>query len=141
MSGGALRDGLVELLRGASIEVVTDDEEGQRVLDAVNGRVQMMGFANSREEFDNTRDRAVAETGIVMTGLADEEVTVVDVPRHDFTGVAPIKQAEAWGKKNLVTPKDKKGNYIDKPKLKDGTEYSISSNAVGKFLSKSATKK
>lgn len=136
----ALRDGLVELLRGAGIEVVTDAEEGQRVLDAVNGRVQAMGFANSREEFDNTRDRAVAETGIVMTGLAEEEVTVVDVPRHDFTGVAPIKQAEAWGKKNLVTPKDKKGNYIDKPKLKDGTEYSISSNAVGKFLSKSATK-
>ena len=136
----ALRDGLVEVLRGAGIEVVTDVEEGQRVLDAVNGRVQAMGFANSREEFDNTRDRAVAETGIVMTGLAEEEVTVVDVPRHDFTGVAPIKQAEAWGKKNLVTPKDKKGNYIDKPKLKDGTEYSISSNAVGKFLSKSATK-
>lgn len=136
----ALRDGLVEVLRGAGIEVVTDVEEGQRVLDAVNGRVQAMGFANSREEFDNTRDRAVAETGIVMTGLAEEEVTVVDVPRHDFTGVAPIKQAEAWGKKNLVTPKDKKGNYIDKPKLKDGTEYSISSNAIGKFLSKSATK-
>lgn len=136
----ALRDGLVEVLRGAGIEVVTDVEEGQRVLDAVNGRVQAMGFANSREEFDNTRDRAVAETGIVMTGLAEEEVTVVDVPRHDFTGVAPIKQAEAWGKKNLVTPKDKKGNHIDKPKLKDGTEYSISSNAVGKFLSKSATK-
>ena len=136
----AMRDALVELLRGAGIEVVTDAEEGQRVLDAVNGRVQAMGFANSREEFDNTRDRAVAETGIVMTGLAEEEVTVVDVPRHDFTGVAPIKQAEAWGKKNLVTPKDKKGNYIDKPKLKDGTEYSISSNAVGKFLSKSATK-
>lgn len=136
----ALRDGLVEVLRGAGIEVVTDVEEGQRVLDAVNGRVQAMGFANSREEFDNTRDRAVAETGIVMTGLAEEEVTVVDVPRHDFTGVAPIKQAEAWGKKNLVTPKDKRGNYIDKPKLKDGTEYSISSNAVGKFLSKSATK-
>ena len=136
----ALRDGLVEVLRDAGIEVVTDIEEGQRVLDAVNGRVQAMGFANSREEFDNTRDRAVAETGIVMTGLAEEEVTVVDVPRHDFTGVAPIKQAEAWGKKNLVTPKDKKGNYIDKPKLKDGTEYSISSNAVGKFLSKSATK-
>ncbi len=32
----ALRDGLVEVLRGAGIEVVTDEAEGQRVLDAAN---------------------------------------------------------------------------------------------------------
>ena len=33
----ALRDALVERLRGAGIEVIADAEEGQRVLDEENG--------------------------------------------------------------------------------------------------------
>lgn len=34
----ALRDGLIDKLRSAGIEVITDEEEAQRVLDAANGK-------------------------------------------------------------------------------------------------------
>ena len=98
-------------------------------------------FAKSKEEFDETRDKAESEGGIVMDGLNEAEVTVVDVPYHDFTDERPFKKAESWAKENLVTKKDKKGNYIDMPELQDGTKYAISGNAVSKFLSDSATKK
>ena len=35
-----MHDGLIKVLRGAGIEVVTDESEGLRVLDAVNGSVR-----------------------------------------------------------------------------------------------------
>lgn len=37
----ALRDALVDVLRGAGVDVVTDVEEGQRVLDEVNGETRL----------------------------------------------------------------------------------------------------
>ena len=37
----ALRDGLIDKLRSAGIEVITDEEEAQRVLDAANGEVTL----------------------------------------------------------------------------------------------------
>ena len=37
----AMRDALVGLLRGAGVEVVTDAQEGQRVLDEANGETRL----------------------------------------------------------------------------------------------------
>ena len=94
-----------------------------------------MDFSNTKEEFDEVRDRAVREKGIVMPGLAEKEVVVVKVDRHDFIGNRPLKQAEEWAKNNLVgshKATDNAGNVFD---------YNISSKAVGKYLSESATGK
>ena len=45
---GALRDALVETMRNAGIEVVADEQEGQRVLDIVNGENATMSKAQKR---------------------------------------------------------------------------------------------
>ena len=137
----ALRNGLIDVLRGAGIEVVTDDAEAQRELDAANTAIKAMGFADSSDAFDATRDRAVAEDGIVLPGLNEMEVEVFSVEPHDFNGDKPISQAKAWAKENLITKKDGNGNYIDRPMLIDGTPYIITVNAVKKYLSKSSVDK
>ena len=62
----------------------------------------MFRFAESTEEFDEMRDRAVAERGIVMPSLREKEVMVVNVPRHDFNGERHIAEAKVWAKENLV---------------------------------------
>ena|GEM_PF-5201887 len=98
-------------------------------------------FSKSREEFDATRDRAVAEDGIVMPGLNEAEVEVTLVKPHDFNGKRPISQAKAWAKEHLVTKKDKNGNYIDMPKLIDGTPYIITANGVKEYLSQQTVEK
>ena len=45
---GALRDALVETMRNAGIEVVADEQEGQRVLDIVNGENATLSKAQKR---------------------------------------------------------------------------------------------
>jgi hypothetical protein len=45
---GALRDALVETMRNAGIEVVADEQEGQRVLDMVNGENATLSKAQKR---------------------------------------------------------------------------------------------
>ena len=92
-------------------------------------------FAEDKEDFDRMRDEAVAKNGIVMPGLAEKEVTVVDVPSHDFDGEKPIEQANKWAKENIAkehTTTDSSGATIT---------YKISNRAIGKFLSDSAVKK
>ena len=46
MSSGeaALRDALVDVLSGAGAEVVTDAQEGQRVLDEANGEARLQAM-------------------------------------------------------------------------------------------------
>jgi len=92
-------------------------------------------FTGSREDFDKMRDEAVKRKGLVMPGLADKQVRLVRVAPHDFTGPRPINQAEEWAKANIVGTHqltDSEGKQYD---------YVISKNAIGKFLSASATKK
>lgn len=94
-------------------------------------------MATGSEEFRDLRERAVREKGIVMPGLADKEVKVVEVPRHPFTGTGKeaLVKAEKWAKKNIVgthTATDSNGNNF---------EYSISNDAVEKYVSRSATGK
>ena len=111
--------------RNAGFEKGGDAYEGER----------RYSFSKTKEEFDRTRARAVNENGIVMPGLADKTVKIVHAQPHNFAGVSPIKQAEDWAKENIVgvhTLTDNEGNQHD---------YTISRNAVGKFLSQSATRK
>ncbi len=88
-------------------------------------------FSTSAEDFAKRQQRAVAEKGIVTPGLADMEVGIVNVPLHPFAGSAPISQARKWAKENLVK------EY----KMSNGVRYTITREAVGKYLSEKATKK
>lgn len=92
-------------------------------------------FAESSEDFDSMRDRAVAEKGIVTPDLSEREIRVVELERHDFEGARPINEAKAWAKENLAgthTLTDSEGNNI---------EYEISRRTIDKYLSPSAIEK
>ena len=94
-------------------------------------------MARDREDFDAVRERAVRERGIVMPGLNEAEVRVVEVPRHDFTGTGKeaLKMAEEWAKEKIV------GMHSATDSRGDDFEYSISNDAVEKYVSRSATNK
>lgn len=94
-------------------------------------------MSRGREEFDALRERAISERGVVMPGLNEAEVRVVEVPRHDFTGTGKeaLQAAEKWAKEKIVgmhAATDSRGNEF---------EYSISNDAVEKYVSRSATDK
>lgn len=94
-------------------------------------------MSRGRADFDALRDRAVAGRGIVMPGLNEAEVRVVEVPRHDFagTGKKALNAAEKWAKENIV------GTHTATDS--DGADfaYTISNDAVEKYVSRSATGK
>ena len=96
-------------------------------------------FSKSNEAFDKVRDRALRETGTVLPNLEKERVRVVDVPDHEFSGDNEIqirKEAEKWGIDNLVT---KEGDTL--PQMRDGTPYSISKRAIGKYVDETSLNK
>ena len=92
-------------------------------------------MASGAEEFRRLQQRAVAERGVVMPGLADKEVRVVEVPRHPFTGEKPISQARRWAKGNIV------GEHTLIDSSNREVPYAISGKAIEKYLSETAIKK
>jgi hypothetical protein len=116
-----------------------DKKEIEQVRFSIKGEVdgETIRFKMSRtpEEFEATQRQAVEEKGIVMPGLNNAIVNVVDVPRHDFTGrgIDAIHKAEDWSNKNIV------GEHIYHKGQEDEFKYTIDKDAIGKFLSKSST--
>lgn len=99
---------------------------------ALNQDVQL-GFAKRVDEFERIRDLAVKNRGLVMPGLMEKEVPLVNVVPHDFHGEKSLTQAEIWAKHNLV------GEYDAKDNTGKVFSYSISGKAIEKYLSNSAT--
>ncbi len=99
------------------------------------GEVREPAMSRGRMDFEATRERALAERGLVMPGLNESTVRVVDVPRHDFSGDRPIVQAKAWAKANLIGE-----HYLTDSKGRE-VEYSISGKSIEKYLSESAISK
>ena len=58
----ALRDALVDVLSGAGVEVVTDAEEGQRVLDEANGETRLHAKKRALETVSSSRDERYQQT-------------------------------------------------------------------------------
>ena len=130
-----LRDAVIDRLRDGGMEVITDVEEGQMVLDEANGNVKFQ-MGDTPETFAERQKRAVENRGVVMPGLDKAEVDVVrDIPRHGYTGSI----AEAT-KQAIQMAKEK---YAPKGKAKvlhygnNGTkfDYTISGNAIEICLS------
>ena len=93
-------------------------------------------FAEDEHDFDAMRERAVAERGIVMPNLNEKEVKIVEVGRHDFsgTGKEALRKAEQWAKENIV------GIHDGIDSIGKAFKYTISNEAVQKYVSSSATK-
>ena len=88
-------------------------------------------FAKTPEEFESVQKEAVEKKGIVMDGLKDKVLNVVDVPRHDFTGTGneAIHKARKWAKENLL------GEYVAHENTDEEFRYSIDIKAIKKYLS------
>ena len=121
----ALRDAVIDRLRESGIEVITNEEEGQRVLDEANGRAREMSFGEPY-------DYEAYPLGRVESNLADKEVMVVTAEAdHGFMN---YKEAKEWAKKNVsrVYNNEETGGKGD---------VRISNAAIDKFMSQSAVDK
>lgn len=115
-----------------------EESAGGEVADGkAGGAAEAAAMARGREAFDALRDRAVAERGIVMPGLNEKVVRVVEVPRHDFAGNGKeaLQAAEKWAKESIV------GTHTALDSRGDEFGYTISGDAVEKYVSCSATGK
>lgn len=121
----ALRDAVIGRLRENGMEVITNEEEGQRVLDEANGRAREMSFGEPY-------DYEAYPLGRVESNLADKEVMVVTAEAdHGFMN---YKEAKEWAKKNVskVYNNEETGGKGD---------VRISNAAIDKFMSQSAVDK
>lgn len=121
----ALRDAVIDRLRESGMEVITNEKEGQRVLDEANGRAREMSFGEPY-------DYEAYPLGRVESNLADKEVMVVTAEAdHGFMN---YKEAKEWAKKNVskVYNNEETGGKGD---------VRISNAAIDKFMSQSAVDK
>ena len=80
----ALRDAVVELMRGAGIDVVVDSEEGQRVLDGENGGVRL------EEDMERVNARFNDELGRYERGeMGENEMFHLGMPEGVMRGFLP----------------------------------------------------
>ena len=96
-----------------------------------------MRMGDTPDTFKARQRRAVEEKGVVMPGLNDAEVKVVDVPRHSFTGTGKdaLRSAERWAKDNITgmhTATNSDGIEFD---------YNISGKSIEKYVSASSIAK
>lgn len=120
-----LRDAVIDRLRESGMEVITDEEAGQRVLDEANGKVRQMSFGEPYDYAAYPYER-------VEPNLAEKEVNVVAADaNHGFNN---YKEAKTWAKQNVSK------SYNDKETGGKGN-VRISNAAIDKFLSQSAVDK
>ncbi len=130
-----LRDAVIDRMRENGLDVITDEEEGQRVLDEANGMVRTQ-MGDAPESFAERQKQAVENRGVVMPGLNGMSVKVLDgIPRHSYTGniADATKQAIQKAKEKYAPDGKAKVLHYDN----NGTEfdYTISGNAIEICLS------
>lgn len=130
-----LRDAVIDRMRENGMDVITNEEEGQRVLDEANGKVRTQ-MGDAPESFAERQKQAVENRGIVMPGLNDMSVNVLDgIPRHSYTGniAEATKRAIRKAKEKYAPDGKAKVLHYDN----NGTEfdYTISGNAIEICLS------
>ena len=129
--------------RRASLRTDTQDvaDEDQifiyEGLEGANEVRTMFSFAKTPAEFDAIQKEAVAQKGIVLPGLSEANIDIVDVERHNFegTGNEAIQKAKEWASENIV------GEHIAKFDTADEFTYTIDDKSIKKYLSSAATRK
>lgn len=126
----ALTDKLAEAI--GEDNVITNHEEGQRVLDMANGKNVKNQLGDNNISFSERQRRAVESKGTVMPGLVNMDVEIVKGEKeHGFNN---FKEAKVWAKENIV-------KTFSNEETGGKGKISISNNAVNKFLSESAVGK
>ena len=125
-SEAVLRDAVVERLRESGLDVITDVEAGQKVLDEANGKdVRTMSFGEPYDYSEYPRGRA-------EKGLADKKVDVVTADANH--GFANYREAKEWAKRNI-------SRVYDNEETGGKGDVRISNTAIDKYLSQSAVNK
>lgn len=131
--GGVRLLDAMEITNGMKRSAMDEGYLNEEMRPAYNSTsVSEPAMATGAADFEATRDRAIAQKGIVMPGLNKATVRVVEVPRHSFVGDRPIAQAKAWAKANIV------GEHHLTDSNDQIVKYSISARAIDKYLSQSA---
>ena len=148
----ALRDGLIDKLRSAGIEVITDEEEAQRVLDAANGGValnrgQKRAFetasVSSNEEHQPTVVSNADGAKVVknLEKLAEEFENLSNQPKFFIGNVAKALGAEQYGSGSQYATFETKNGQIVTIRLADhnahtsGFDYSGKDNGISIVIS------
>lgn len=130
-----LRDAVIDRMRENGMDVITNEEEGQRVLDEANGKVRTQ-MGDTPESFAERQKQAAENRGVVTPGLNGMSVKVLNsIPRHSYTGnIADATRQAIQKAKDKYAPDGKaKVLHYDN----NGTEfdYTISGNAIEICLS------
>lgn len=124
----ALRDGLVDVMRGAGIEVVTDEAEGQRVLDAANRAADVLDEMKKRNQqqetalpedessFKGTAISSADGAKVIknLDTLAKESENISTAKKRTFLGdIADALGAKRYGSKSrYLTVETINGNAV-----------------------------
>lgn len=130
-----LRDAVIDRMRENGMDVITNEEEGQRVLDEANGKVRTQ-MGDTPESFAERQKQAVENRGVVTPGLNGMSVKVLDgIPRHSYTGniAEATKQAIQKAKEKYAPDGKAKVLYYDNNGIE--FDYTISGNAIEICLS------
>lgn len=130
-----LRDAVIDRMRENGMDVITNEEEGQRVLDEANGKVRTQ-MGDTPESFAERQKQAAENRGVVTPGLNGMSVKVLNsIPRHSYTGniADATRQAIQKAKEKYAPDGKSKVLHYDN----NGTEfdYTISGNAIEICLS------
>ena len=149
----ALRDGLIDKLRSADIEVITDEEEAQRVLDAANGDVALSRgqkravetvSVSSNEEHQQTVISTADNAKVLnnLDNLAKKLDNLTQTPVKTFLGeVAKALGAEQYGSGSQYATFETKNGQIVTIRLADhnahtsGFDYSGKDNGISIVIS------
>ena len=149
----ALRDGLIDKLRSAGIEVITDEEEAQRMLDAANGDVALSRgqkravetvSVSSNEEHQQTVISTADNAKVLnnLDNLAKKLDNLTQTPVKTFLGeVAKALGAEQYGSGSQYATFETKNGQIVTIRLADhnahtsGFDYSGKDNGISIVIS------
>ena len=108
----ALRDAVVELMRGAGIDVVVDSEEGQRVLDMENGGVRL------EEDMERVNARFNDELGRYERGdMGENEMFHLGMPEGVMRGFLP--ELPIVMRQRVVRKASEKKHDVEVPALRN----------------------
>lgn len=124
-SDRALRDALIDHMRSFGMDVITDEKEGQRVLDMAKGQVRKMAFG---EPYDYD----AYPLGRVEPDLASKNVRIITANADH--GFANYNEARDWAKHNIA-------RIYGNEETGGKGNVRISNAAVDKFMSQSAVGK
>lgn len=130
-----LRDAVIDRMRENGMDVITNEEEGQRVLDEANGKARTQ-MGDTPESFAERQKQAAENRGVVTPGLNGMSVKVLNgIPRHSYTGNIADATRQAIQKAKEKYAPDGKAKVLHYDNNGTEFDYTISGNAIEICLS------